>query len=94
MWYSEIEYNLKHYSPDVAIVFAGEARFLEGLPITMGIADIENITKTSPHTKLIISHMEAWNHCLLTREEVRSFTRQNQFEDKIFVPENGEIFRN
>jgi L-ascorbate metabolism protein UlaG (beta-lactamase superfamily) len=94
VWYSEIEQNFKQFSPDTAIVFAGEARFLEGLPITMGIADIENITKTSPHTKLIISHMESWNHCLLKRDEVRDYIRQNHFEDKITVPENGEMIRN
>lgn len=92
VWYSEIEDNLKRFSPDVAIVFAGEARFLDGLPVTMGIADIEKITKTSPHTKLIISHMEAWNHCLLKREEVRDYIRQNQWKNNISVPEDGEVF--
>lgn len=91
VWYSEIEQNFKQFSPNVAIVFAGEARFLEGLPITMGITDINNIRQTSPHTKLIISHMESWNHCLLKREEVRDYIRQNQLESKISVPENGEI---
>jgi L-ascorbate metabolism protein UlaG (beta-lactamase superfamily) len=91
VWYSEIENNFKHFSPDAAIVFAGEARFLEGLPITMGIADIESIRQTSPHTKLIISHMEAWNHCLLKREDVRKYIRKNRLENKILVPENGEM---
>lgn len=91
VWYSDIEHNFKQFSPDTAIVFAGEASFLEGLPITMGLADIENIRLTSPHTKLIISHMESWNHCLLNREEVRVYIRQNQLENKISVPENGEI---
>lgn len=91
VWYSDIEQYFIHFSPDAAIVFAGEARFLEGLPITMGIEDIENIRQTSPHTKLIISHMESWNHCLLKREEVRDYIRQNQLENKISVPDNGEI---
>jgi L-ascorbate metabolism protein UlaG (beta-lactamase superfamily) len=91
VWYSEIEDNISHFSPDAAIVFAGEARFSEGLPITMGIADIEKIRQTSPHTKLIISHMESWNHCLLTRKEVRDYIRQNHLENTISVPENGEI---
>ncbi|MBB6446888.1 MBL fold metallo-hydrolase [Bacillus benzoevorans] len=91
VWYSEIGQNFKQFAPDAAIVFAGEARFLEGLPITMGIADIENIRQTSPHTQLIISHMESWNHCLLKREEVRDYIRQNQLENTISVPENGEI---
>ncbi len=90
VWYSKIEHNFKQFSPDAAIVFAGEARFLEGLPITMGIADIDYIRRTSPHTKLIISHMESWNHCLLKREEVRDYIRQNQLENEISVLENGE----
>ena len=94
VWNSDIEFYFKHFSPDAAVVFAGEARFLEGQPITMGIADIENITKISPHTRLIISHMESWNHCLLKREEVRDYIRQNHLEGKISVPENGEIIGN
>jgi L-ascorbate metabolism protein UlaG (beta-lactamase superfamily) len=91
VWYADIEDNFNHFSPDAAIVFAGEARFLAGCPITMGIADIEKIRQISPHTKLIISHMESWNHCLLKREEVRDYIRQNQLENTISVPENGEI---
>jgi len=90
VWYSDIAQYLTEYSPDAAIVFAGEARFLEGLPITMGIADIEKISLASPDTKLIISHMEAWNHCLLKREEVRDYIRLNKLENTISVPENGE----
>ncbi|MDR7002649.1 MBL fold metallo-hydrolase [Neobacillus niacini] len=91
VWYSEIESNFKNYSPNVAIVFAGEARFLEGSPITMGLADIENIIQTSPETHLVISHMESWNHCLLKRDEVREFSLKYHIEEKISVPENGEI---
>ncbi|MFT4414505.1 MBL fold metallo-hydrolase [Fredinandcohnia humi] len=91
VWYSDIQQYFKLFSPDAAIVFAGEAQFLDGLPITMGIADIENIRQTSPYTKLIISHMESWNHCLLKREEVRDYISQNKLENKISVPENGEI---
>jgi L-ascorbate metabolism protein UlaG (beta-lactamase superfamily) len=90
VWYSEIENYFNRYTPDVAIVFAGEARFLEGQPITMGITDIENIMQISPQTQLFISHMESWNHCLLTRKEVRKYIIENQLENKIAVPENGE----
>ncbi len=94
VWYSEIEDNFKRFVPDAAIIFAGEARFLEGQPITMGITDIDHIRRTSPHTNLIISHMESWNHCLLKRDEVRDYIRQNHLEKKISVPDNGEIIEN
>lgn len=35
--------------------------------------------------------MESWNHCLLKREEVRNYLKQNQLENIISVPENGEF---
>ncbi|MDP4169973.1 MAG: MBL fold metallo-hydrolase [Bacillota bacterium] len=91
VWYSEIEEVFTQYSPDFAIVFAGEAQFLQGDPITMGLNDIHEIVTRFPKTNLIISHMESWNHCVLTRNEVRNFIKENRLEKRIWVPENGEM---
>jgi L-ascorbate metabolism protein UlaG (beta-lactamase superfamily) len=93
VWYSEIESKFKRFTPDVALIFAGEARFLEGDPITMGLTDIQNIIDDFPATQLVVSHMESWNHCLLTRDEVRQFIEIHDLREKIVVPENGEIIR-
>jgi L-ascorbate metabolism protein UlaG (beta-lactamase superfamily) len=90
VWYSEIEVVFKTYSPDVAIVFAGAAQYLVGDPITMGLTDINQIATHFPKTKLIISHMEAWNHCVLTRDEVRNYVEHHHLEGQILVPEDGE----
>jgi hypothetical protein len=79
------------YQPDFAIIFAGEAKFIEGDPITMGLYDIERVAEAVTNIYLHVSHMESWNHCVLTRESVREFIRRNNFEDKMVVPENGEF---
>lgn len=91
VWYSEVEAVFKNYSPDIAIVFAGEARYLAGEPITMGLDDINKMVIGFPETTLIISHMEAWNHCILSRNEVRKYIEVHQLKEKVLVPENGEI---
>lgn len=91
VWCTEVEAAFHTFVPDVSIAFAGEARFLHGDPITMGLPDIDMIVKHFPHTHLIISHMESWNHCLLTRKEVHSFIDSYQLHRKISVPQDGEI---
>lgn len=93
VWYSEIDKVFKNYSPDAAIVFAGEAQYLTGGPITMGLSDIEQIITGFPKTQLVISHMESWNHCILPRNEVRHYISLHQLEERVFVPENGEIIK-
>jgi L-ascorbate metabolism protein UlaG (beta-lactamase superfamily) len=90
IWYGEIEKVFDSYSPEVAIVFAGEAQYLEGDPITMGLVDIQNIVEKNPTTDLVISHMESWNHCVLKREDVHQYIEQNGLQKKIYVPENGD----
>ena len=91
VWYSDIEDVFYKYSPDVALVFAGQAQFLKGEPITMGLNDIESIVKGFPETRLVVSHLESWNHCVLTRNEVREYAHRNHISDKVIVPENGEM---
>jgi hypothetical protein len=37
--------------------------------------------------------MEAWNHCLLTRAELRAHLRERNLDDRVLVPEDGEAIR-
>jgi L-ascorbate metabolism protein UlaG (beta-lactamase superfamily) len=90
VWYSEIEDLFHKYSPEVSLLFAGQAQFLVGDPITMGLYDIDSIVKNFPNTRLVVSHMESWNHCVLTRKEIREYAQKNNLGDRVKVPENGE----
>ncbi len=91
VWYSCTEKAMKKFNPDVTICYCGEAKFKLGKPITMNAQDILEVSKTCPSTKIVAVHMEAWNHCRLSRKNLRDFTIENNIEKQVFIPENGEV---
>jgi hypothetical protein len=43
-----------------------------------------------PQAKIVATHMEAINHCLLTRRALREYAEDNQMSDVLSIPEDGE----
>ena len=73
IWYEPVEATLNEFDPDLVILNGGEAQFDQGEPITMGVEDITAVRKAT-NAEIVVVHMEAINHCLLSREELRSAT--------------------
>ncbi|MGG3467941.1 MBL fold metallo-hydrolase [Neobacillus pocheonensis] len=92
IWCKEVEDALTEHSPEIILVNGGEAQFLAGDPITMGIKDIEKVSLAAPSAKIMVVHMESWNHCLLSREVLRGYIGYNRLRN-VIVPENGEIVK-
>jgi L-ascorbate metabolism protein UlaG (beta-lactamase superfamily) len=90
IWCSEVDEAISRYSPEVIVLNGGEAQYLTGDPITMGVNDIEKVHRASPSSKIVVVHMESWNHCLLTRKELRQYIETKQLSD-ISVPDDGRI---
>jgi len=82
VWYDEVEQWLDRLRPRVAVVNAGGARFLEGDPITMTAADVAEVAARVP--AVVAVHMEAINHCLLTRAELAAAVPE------VAIPRDGE----
>ena len=61
---------------------AGGAEFLEGGLIIMGIDDVRKVAARVP--TVVAVHLEALNHCYLTRAELRGALAH------VFVPNDGE----
>lgn len=92
VWYDEVAATLDAYGPDVAVVNAGAAQFLEGDPITMTKEDVAAFARaTEAHVAAV--HMEAINHCLLTREELTAYLEQEGLADQVSVPADGDRVR-
>lgn len=91
IWYDEIEKTLELYHPEIIISFAGEARFSTGNPITMNAEDIYCVCKKAPYAKIIVVHMEVWNHCVLSRKELKEFLIKKSIDDKVYIPYDGEV---
>jgi L-ascorbate metabolism protein UlaG (beta-lactamase superfamily) len=82
IWCSEVEEAIAKHEPRVAVVNGSGARFLEGDPIVMTAADVREVVARVP--TVVVVHLEAINHCLDTRAEVRAEVPE------ALVPEDGE----
>ncbi|WP_161888362.1 MBL fold metallo-hydrolase [Pontibacter russatus] len=93
IWIDEVENNLETWQPDVVVVNAGLASFEnDGLgAVIMGKDDILKINKMLPNATIIAVHMEAVNHSVLSRKELKDFVKENGIEDKVIIPEDGQL---
>jgi L-ascorbate metabolism protein UlaG (beta-lactamase superfamily) len=82
VWYEGVEQTIERHGPRVAVVNAAGAEFLEGGPLVMGIDDVREVAARVP--KVVTVHLEAMNHCFLSRAELRAAV------PNVFVPEDGE----
>jgi L-ascorbate metabolism protein UlaG (beta-lactamase superfamily) len=89
IWCEAVSEAISRFNPEVIVVNAGGARFLEGDPITMTPEDVVRVCRAAPHATVIAVHMEAINHCLVTRRDVAQAAEQAGV--KVRVPEDGEL---
>jgi L-ascorbate metabolism protein UlaG (beta-lactamase superfamily) len=90
IWCNEVAQALSLHQPDVTVVNAGAAQFLSGDPITMTADDVIQVCRASPQTQVIAVHMEAINHCLLTRDQLRERLEQAGVSRQVIIPADGE----
>ncbi|PCR90713.1 MBL fold metallo-hydrolase [Natrinema ejinorense] len=83
VWYDQVKRTLEQFEPDMVVLNGGEAQFDHGEPITMGVADVSAVREATDATVVVV-HMEAINHCLLTRDQLRSET------ENVHVLDDGE----
>jgi L-ascorbate metabolism protein UlaG (beta-lactamase superfamily) len=89
IWCDEVEEALRDHRPDVIVVNAGAARFLEGDPITMTAGDVARVRQAAPEARVIAVHMEAINHCLLTRPELAEELAERGLDGQVEIPADG-----
>ncbi len=74
----------------MTVVNAGAAQFLEGGPITMTVEDVIEAARCAPGTTMVAVHMEAINHCVLTRAALASSVAAAGLSDRVWIPRDGE----
>lgn len=87
----EVSSVLSMYEPSLIIVNAGGARFNVGDPITMTAEDIIKVCQAAPQAQIIAVHMEAINHCLESRANLRTRLVQEGLMNQVSIPRDGEI---
>jgi L-ascorbate metabolism protein UlaG (beta-lactamase superfamily) len=87
IWCAEVDRALAEHDPDVVVVNAGAARFLEGDPITMDADDVI-ATARAARGAVVAVHMEAVNHCGLTRAQLADAAAAAGVD--VVIPADGE----
>ena len=89
IWCAEVQQAIAQFRPAAIVVNAGAARFLEGDPITMTAADVVSVCRAAPQSKVIAVHMEAINHCLLSRHELAAQVQAAGIQ-QVLIPKDGD----
>jgi L-ascorbate metabolism protein UlaG (beta-lactamase superfamily) len=91
IWCDEVSAAIEQFNPEVIVVNAGGARFLQGDPITMTAEDVIEVCRKAGSAKVIAVHMEAINHCLVSRKELAQKTHAAGV--KVVILQDGEQMR-
>ena len=95
VWRPEVDQALAQHKPDVVILNTGSALVsgFEEHPIIMGKQDTLQATKSAPKAAIVAVHMDSVNHMSLSRKELREFVQDNKIQDRVMVPEDGEVMK-
>ena len=94
IWHEYCEIAIKKYKPEIIILNTGEAKTdgFEG-SIIMGTEDVKKCYDFLKDSKIITVHMDIINHCICTRDMMKKFVEENKLQDRVIVPNDGEILK-
>jgi L-ascorbate metabolism protein UlaG (beta-lactamase superfamily) len=87
----EVTDALQKHMPDVIVVNAGGTRFLTGGPITMTSEDVAAVCRSVSSARIVAVHMEAVNHCVETRDDLRKFLEKEKLLKQVLIPADGDV---
>lgn len=90
IWCPEVEAAIAAHAPHVIVVNAGAARFIQGDPITMDVPDVIATCNAAPEALVVAVHMEAMNHCGLTRAALQAALTEAGLGGRVATPADGE----
>ena len=88
IFYEGVQETLKDFKPDVVILNACAAEFVETGRLIMNDEDVLSVAKTLPTAQIIISHMDNVAHAAITRYKMRGLMAERGVN--YLMPEDGE----
>ncbi len=90
IWDTAVAQAITTYLPEVIILNAGYAQWIDLGPILMGPQGVLSVHRAAPAAQLIATHMEAVNHCVLSRADLAAFAKKEGFARRLLIPADGE----
>ncbi len=85
---ADVDRVLKEYQPKVAVLAAGSAAFDVGGKLLMNEADLLTFVQNAPG-QVYANHLDALNHCPMTRTKFSQLMAENQLSEKVKFPADG-----
>ncbi|MFL6636493.1 MAG: MBL fold metallo-hydrolase [Massilia sp.] len=90
VWNAHVADALAAYDPDVVVLNCGDAQVPELGPIIMDLDDVAHVVRAAPRATIVASHLEAVNHCMLSRAALRAWVDTQDLVARVRVPDDGE----
>ena len=81
---------LATFKPDIAVLAAGQAQMDVGKPLLMAKGELLEFINAC-EGKVIANHMDALNHCPITRSSLKSLLEKEGITDKVLIPNDGQM---
>lgn len=90
--YEGVREVLVQIKPDIVITHSGGAKFPGSDPIIMNDEQTIALCKEAPQATIIATHMEALDHCTVSRKQLRELAEKSGIKsDKLLIPSDGQI---
>ena len=90
IWYEPIRETIDRWRPNIIITHSGGAVWGDNERIIMDAEQTVALCQYAPEAIVIATHMEALDHCLVTRSAVRSHARRHGIKDEqLRIPVDG-----
>ena len=91
IWYEPVENALRNHKPEIIVVNGAYTRYewFSGSTM-MGPDDIKKIYKMCKNSIIIPVHMDSYPHCSYTTKTMKKIVEDNNFQDRVIVPLDGE----
>ncbi|GAB2959740.1 MBL fold metallo-hydrolase [Hymenobacter coalescens] len=90
IWCDEVTQALDQYRPDMIVLNAGGAQFLQGGPIVMTAAEVAQVARHAPQAAVYAVHLETVNHSQEDRSATQAYLEQAGLTGQVHVPADGE----
>lgn len=87
--------NIINFRPEILIINAGSPKFLNSMQIVMNIMDVEETLKVNPNLTFVIVHLDTFNHCIETREDMHEYFTPERLKElgvnEFHIPADNEL---
>ena len=92
VWTARVDKTLQNRQPDILIMNTGYAKSISyNDSIIMGTEDVGRAATRMPKAKIVAVHMDAINHCTVSRKNMRDFVHSRKLGKQVAVPDDGQI---